>query len=109
MMLLGDTAARPSRNLRFIFGTSGLLAFFIRGLAAPVAPRARISSYDTEILARCATGEVHGFRWNALGGTARLRLAGCESRHAETFARDAAAWLEEVEADLSRFRPAGGR
>lgn len=52
-----------------------------------------------------AAGEVHGFRFQALGGAGRIRLARCSQAEAARAVADGVRWLREAEARLSRFRP----
>ena len=47
---------------------------------------------------------VHGFRFDVLGSTGRIRIAGVSRVRAEEVAADAVAWLRDIEARLSRFR-----
>lgn len=47
---------------------------------------------------------VHGFRFDVLGSTGRIRIAGVPRVRAEEVAADAVAWLRDIEARLSRFR-----
>lgn len=47
---------------------------------------------------------VHGFRFDVLGSTGRIRMAGVPRARAEGVAAEAVAWLRDIEARLSRFR-----
>ena len=51
------------------------------------------------------TDGIHGFRFHALGGAGRIRMAGCPRDLAERAVAGAVRWLREAEARLSRFRP----
>jgi thiamine biosynthesis lipoprotein len=46
---------------------------------------------------------VHGFRFDVLGSSGRIRLAGVSRERAEQVAADAVAWLRGIEARLTRF------
>ncbi len=47
---------------------------------------------------------VHGFRFDVLGSSGRIRMAGVSRTCAEEIAADTVAWLRDIEARLTRFR-----